>query len=339
MASMGMHKKTVLKQSFMCKGWLMLPVFAAPAVTSAQAPAYPQRPVRIIVNVSAGGGVDMLARISGAHMSATWGQPFVIDNRTGAGGAIGSELAAKAAPDGHTLLVSSNTLITTAAARGQTSQSYDPVRDFQAVTRLTANPYILCVSPALGVNSVKELIALAKTKAGGLSYGSAGNGSMLHMSGALLASMAGVAMVHIPYKGVAEVYPAVVSGQISWVHGSPISALPLIKAGRLKGIAVTSAKRARAQPDIPTVAESGVPGYEVIAWYGMLAPAKTPMSIVDKLQAEARRALQNPDVIRRMDVEGTDIVVNTPQAFAGEVKAEYEKWREVVKKTGVGTQG
>jgi tripartite-type tricarboxylate transporter receptor subunit TctC len=138
---------------------------------------------------------------------------------------------------------------------------------------------------------------------------------------------------------VIEVYPAVVSGQISWVNGSPISALPLIKSGRLKGIAVTSARRARAQPDIPTVAESGVPGYEVIAWYGMLAPAKTPMTIVDKLQAEARRALQSPDVIRRMEVEGTDIVGNAPQTFAGEVKAEYEKWRDVVKKTGLGTQG
>jgi tripartite-type tricarboxylate transporter receptor subunit TctC len=317
----------------------LLLMLAAPATLFAQAHVYPQRPVRIIVNVSAGGGVDIVARISGAHMSAVWGQPFVIDNRTGAGGAIGSELAAKAAPDGHTLLVSSNTFVTTAATRTVASQGYDPVRDFQAVSRLTSNPYIVCVSPALGVSSVKELIALAKTKPGGLSFGSAGNGSILHMSGALLSSMAGVTMVHVPYKGVAEVYPAVASGQVSWVNGSPISALPLIKAGRLKGIAVTSAKRARAQPDLPTVAESGVPGFEVIAWYGMLAPAKTPMAVADKLRAEARRALQNPDVVRRMDAEGTDIVGNTPLEFAGEVRAEFEKWRDIVRKTGLGVQG
>lgn len=319
--------------------WLLPLMMVGPAWVCAQDQAYPQRPVRIIVNVSAGGGVDIVARISGAHMSATWGQPFVVDNRTGAGGAIGADLAAKAAPDGYTLLVSSNTFVTTAAARTQASQSYDPVRDFQAVSRLTSNPYILCVGPALGVNSVKDLIALAKSKPDVVSYGSAGNGSILHMAGALLASIAGVSMVHIPYKGVADVYPAVASGQVSWVNGSPISALPLIKAGRLKGIAVTSAKRARTQPDLPTVAESGVPGYEVIAWFGMLAPAKTPLAIAEKLQAEARRALQHPDVVRRMEVDGTDIVVNTPGEFAGEVKLEFEKWRGVVKKTGMGTQG
>jgi tripartite-type tricarboxylate transporter receptor subunit TctC len=265
-----------------------------------------------------------------------WGQPFVIDNRTGAGGSIGNELVAKAAPDGYPLVVSSGTLITSAAIR---PQGYDPVRDFQAVTRLTSNPYIVCVTPALPVKSVSELITLAKTKSGGVSYGSAGTGSIVHMGSALLASMAGVNMVHVPYKGVTEVYPAVASAQVDWVIGSPISALPLIKAGRMKGIAVTSATRARAQPDLPTVAESGVPGYDVTAWFGMLAPAKTPMAIVDKLQAEAKRALQSPEVVRRMDVEGTDIVGNTPTVFAAEVKAEFDKWRGVVKKGGLGLQG
>lgn len=308
----------------------------AQTAPSGSAEAYPQRPVRIIVNVSAGGGVDSLARITGAHMSATWGQPFVVDNRTGAGGAIGSELAAKSTPDGYTLLVSSSTLITNAAIRA-TGQGYDPVQDFQAVTRLTSNPYIICVTPSLPVSSIKEMIALAKTKPGGLSYGSAGTGSIVHMGSALLVAMAGVNMVHVPYKGVAEVYPAVASGQVDWVIGSPISALPLIKAGRLKGIAVSSATRTRRQPELPTVAESGVPGYEVIAWYGMLAPAKTPMAIVNKLHAEARRALQSPEVVRRMDVEGTDIVGNTPQAFAGEIKAELDKWRAVVKQGKLGS--
>ncbi|MEQ1775832.1 MAG: tripartite tricarboxylate transporter substrate binding protein [Burkholderiales bacterium] len=314
---------------------------AALAAGSAQAQqtSYPQRPVRIIVNVSAGGGVDSLARITGSHMSAVWGQPFVVDNRAGAGGSIGNELAAKSTPDGYTLLVTSGTVITSAANRTQGPQGYDPVRDFQAVTRLTSNPYIVCVTPALPVKSIGELIALAKTKSGGVSYGSAGNGSIVHLGAALVASMAGVNMVHVPYKGVTEVYPAVASGQVDWVIGSPISALPLIKAGRMRGIAVTSAARARAQPELPTVAESGVPGYDVVAWFGMLAPAKTPMVIIDKLQAEAKRALQSPEVVRRMDVEGTDIVGNTPQAFAAEIKAEFEKWRGVVKKAGLGVQG
>lgn len=297
---------------------------------------YPQRPVRVIVNLAAGGGVDIVARIVAQHMGGVFGQTFVVDNRTGAGGAIGAELAAKAAPDGHTLLVSSNTVVTNAAIR---PQGYDPVRDFQAVTKLTSNPYFICISPNLPVANIAELLALAKTKPGALSYGSAGTGSILHMASALLVAMANVPMVHVPYKGVAEVYPAVVSGQINWVVGSPISALPYIKSGRLKGIAVTSAARTRTAPELPTVSESGVPGYEVIAWYGMLAPAKTPMDIVTKLQTESRRALQAPEVMRRMDAEGTDVVGSMPQQFSVEVKAELEKWRGLVRKTGLDRSG
>lgn len=309
---------------------------AAQPASTGSGQVYPQRPVRVIVNVSAGGGVDILARIVGAHLNATWGHPFVIDNRTGAGGSIGTEIAAKGTPDGYTLLVSSSTVITTAAIR---PQGYDPVRDFQAVTRLNSNPYIVCVSPSLPVSSVKELIAMAKSKPGGLSYGSAGTGSIVHMGSALLVAMAGVPMVHVPYKGVSEVYPAVASGQVNWVIGAPLSAMPLVRAGRLKAIAVTGLTRARVQPDLPTVHESGVPGYEVIAWFGMFAPAKTPMAIVDKLQAETKRALQAPEVIKRMDNEGTDIIGNSPQAFAAEVKTEFDKWRDLVKKLGLDRQG
>lgn len=320
--------------------YLCLSLGFATALANAQSPApptavWPQRPVRVIVNVSAGGGVDIVARIAAQHMSGVLGQTFVVDNRTGAGGMIGSELAAKAAPDGYTVLVSSNTAITTAAIR---PQGYDPVRDFQSVTKLTSNPYIICVTPALPVANMNDLIALARSKPGGLSYGSAGTGSILHMASALLVAMANVPMVHVPYKGVSEVYPAVVSGQVNWVVGSPISALPFIKSGRLKGIAVTSATRARTSPELPTVSESGVPGYEVIAWYGMFAPAHTPMPIVNRLQSESRRALQTPEVARRMDAEGTDVVGSTPQQFAIDVKAEFEKWRNLARKTGLDRQ-
>jgi tripartite-type tricarboxylate transporter receptor subunit TctC len=300
------------------------------------APAWPQRPVRVIVNVSAGGGVDMVARIAALHMGSAFGQTFVVDNRTGAGGMIGTELAAKAAPDGYTLLVSSNTAITTAAVR---KTSYDPVRDFQAVSKLTSNPYIVCVAASTPVSNMRELIALARSRPGGLTYGSAGMGSILHLASALIGAMAKAPMLNVPYKGVADVYPAGVSGQVDWVVGSPISALPFIKGGRLKGIAVTGGTRARTLPDLPTVAESGLPGYEVIAWYGMLAPAKTPMAIVDKLQGEARRALQAPPVLRRMEIEGTDVVAGTPSQFAVDVKAEFDKWRGLARKTGLGGQG
>ncbi len=319
--------------------WVLLGL-AVPMWAQAQGQAtYPQRPVRVIVNLSAGGGVDIVARIVAQHMSGAFGQTFVVDNRTGAGGAIGSELAAKATPDGYTLLVSSNTVVTTAALRTSGTQGYDPVGDYQAVTKLTSNPYLICVTPNLPVANIAELLALAKTKPGALSYGSAGTGSILHMTSALLVAMANVPMLHVPYKGVAEVYPAVVSGQINWVVGSPISALPFIKAGRLRGIAVTSATRMRTQPELPTVAESGVPGYEVIAWYGMFAPAKTPMDIALKLQTESRRGLQAPEVLRRMDAEGTDVVGSTPQQFSQEVKAEFEKWRGLARKLGLDRHG
>ena len=310
---------------------------ACPLLAHAAAPAsspekFPQRPVRIIVNVTAGGGVDAVARIAAQHYTQLWGQPFVIDNRVGAGGSIGIELVVKAAPDAYTLLVTSSGVVTNAAAR---PQSYDPIRDLQPISKLTSNPYIVILTPSLPATNIKELIALAKTKQGGVSFASAGIGSIVHMGAELLTVMAGVQMTHIPYKGVADAYPAVAAGQADWMIGSPISALPLIRAGRLKAIAVTSKTRAKALPDLPTVAESGVPGYDVVAWFGMFAPAKTPMNIVNLLSTEAHRALQTPEVAKRMEIEGTDAVGNSPQEFAQEVKVEYEKWRGLVKKTGM----
>ena len=311
---------------------IFLPVALLCAAAVAAAQPYPQRPVRVIVNVTAGGGVDSLARIVAQHNSKMWGQSFVVDNRTGAGGSIGVELVTKAAPDGYTLLVSSGTVITNAALR---PQNYDPVRDLAPVTRLTSNPYIVAVTPSLPAANVRELIALAKTKTGGVSFASAGTGSIVHMGAELLSAMVGVPMTHVPYRGVAEAYPAVASGQADWILGSPISALPLIRAGRMRGIAVTSATRSQALPELPTVAESGVPGYEVVAWFGMFAPARTPPEIIARLNAEAKRALQSPEVTRRMEVEGTDIVGNSSREFAAEVKTEFEKWRELVRKTGM----
>ena len=305
------------------------PVSAAAAEVAKD---FPTKPVRIIVNVTAGGGVDALARIAAQHYTQIWSQPFVVDNRVGAGGSIGVELVTKAAPDGYTLLVTSSGVGTNAAIR---PQGYDPVRDLQPISRLTSNPYIVILTPSLPAANVRELIALGKTKPGGVSFASAGIGSIVHMGAELITVMAGVPMTHIPYKGVADAYPAVAAGQADWMIGSPISALPLIRAGRLKAIAVTSNVRAKALPELPTVAESGVPGYDVVAWFGMFAPAHTPLAIVTQLSVEAKRALQTPEVARRMEIEGTDVVGNTPREFAAEVKAEYAKWVALVKKTGM----
>jgi tripartite-type tricarboxylate transporter receptor subunit TctC len=288
--------------------------------------------VRVIVNVSPGGGVDNVARITAQHYHAVWNQPFVVDNRTGAGGSIGIEIVAKAVPDGYTLLVCSSGLVTNAAVR---AQNYDPVRDFQPVTMITSAPYIVLTTASLPVASVKELVALARSKPGAISFASSGTGSILHLGGELLVALSGTKMLHVPYKGVADAYPAVISGDVNWVLGFPISALPLVKAGRLKAIAVTSGTRSRLLPELPTIAESGVPGYDVRGWFGMFAPTGVPGEIIAKLNAEARRALQAPEVMRRITADGAEVVANSPQEFAAEVRAEYVKWRDLVKRAGL----
>jgi tripartite-type tricarboxylate transporter receptor subunit TctC len=288
--------------------------------------------VKIVVPTSPGGATDAFARALAPRLAEAWGQTVLVENRPGANQLLGSDYVSKAAPDGHTLLVTSSGVVTNAAIR---PQGYDPVRDLQPISRLTSNPYIVILTPSLPAANVKELLALAKTKPGGLSFASAGIGSIVHMGAELLTVLAGVTMTHVPYKGVADAYPAVAAGQADWMIGSPLSALPLIRAGRLKAIAVTSAARSKALPELPTVAESGVPGYDVVAWFGMFAPARVPPEIIANLNAEAKRALQTPQVARRMEIEGTDVVGNTPKEFAVEVKAEYERWLALVRKTGI----
>jgi len=301
-------------------------------MAGAVAQPYPVRPVRVIVPLTPGGGVDTIARVIADHYSQVLGQRFIVDNRPGAGGTIGVETAAKAAPDGHTLLVSSSSMVTNAAIQ---SQRYDPIRDFQPVTKLTSNSYVVLVTPSLPVNSVKDLVALARAHPGKVTYASSGVGAVLHLGSELLCALTGVQMTHVPYKGVAEAYPAVASGLVNWVLGNPLSAAPLMKAGRVKGIAVTGAARMRALPELPTVAESGVPGYAVEAWFALFAPARVPAAIVDRLQVEAAKAIHAPEIARRFEAEGTDMIGNAPHEFAREVKAEYDKWRALVAKAGL----
>ena len=286
----------------------------------------------MVVPLTPGGGVDILARIVADHYSQVLGQRFIVDNRPGAGGSIGVETVAKAAPDGHTLLVSSSSMVTNAAIQ---AVRYDPIRDFQPVTKLTSNAYILLTTTSLPVSSVKDLVALARSQPGNVTYASSGTGGVLHLGAELLCALAGVRMNHVPYKGVADAYPAVISGQVNWVLGNPISALPLIKAGRMKGIAVSGAARMKVLPELPTIAESGVPGYAVDAWFGLFAPARVPPRIVEKLYVEASRAVRAPELERRMQAEGADVVGNPPQEFAAQVRAEFEKWRSLVAKAGL----
>jgi tripartite-type tricarboxylate transporter receptor subunit TctC len=322
------HSSFIIHRSSLVLLCGMLATVAMPAA----AQQYPVRPVRVIVPLTPGGGVDTLARIISDHFSQTLGQRFIVDNRPGAGGSIGVETVAKAAPDGHTLLVSSSSMVTNAAIQ---AVRYDPVRDFQPVTKLTSNAYILLTTTSLPVTSVKELVALARSKPGNVTYASSGVGGVLHLGAELLCALAGVQMNHVPYKGVADAYPAVVSGQVNWVLGNPISALPLMKVGRMKGLAVTGVARMKVLPELPTVAESGVPGYSVDAWFGLFAPARVPAPIIERLHAEAVKAVRAPEIERRMEAEATDVVGNTPREFSAQVRAEYEKWRSLVIKAGL----
>lgn len=311
---------------------LVFTLAVACAESRAQQP-YPQRPVRIVVNVGAGGGVDSIARVVAQHYAAVWGQSFIVDNRPGAGGSIGAETVAKAAPDGYTLLVSSGSVITNAAVR---PQGYDPVRDFQPITRLISSPYVIAATPSLPVSSIRDLVAMAKSAPSRVSFASSGGtGSITHLGPELLSLLAGATMVHIPYRGVGGAYPAVASGDANWVMGNPVSIMPMINSGRLKAIAVTSTTRLRNYPELPTVAESGVPGFEVVGWYGMFAPAGVPQEIAASLHSEARKRLQSAEIARRMEAESSEVVANAPREFASEVKAELEKWRDLVAKRGI----
>lgn len=302
------------------------------AAQASIAQSYPQRPVRIIVNVTAGGGVDATARVVAQHLASILKQPFIVDNRTGAGGSIGIELVSKSAPDGYTLLICSSGIVTNAAFR---PQNYDPIRDFQPVSNLTSTPYIVVVSPSLPVKSIKDLIDLARSKPGAVSYATSGAGSITQLGADLLPMLSGTKMLSVPYKGVADAYPAVVSGEVNWMIGAAISSLPLVKAGRLRAIAITTARRSKALPDLPTVAESGVPGYEVVGWFAMFAPARTPMALVEKLSAEAKRGLERPDFARMAEAQGTEILGSSPQELARVVKAEVEIWQKVVGNSGI----
>ena len=316
--------------------WTMMAAMAASALsasTGAYAQAYPSRAIRVIVPYVPGGGVDFVGRTIATKLADSWGNPVVVENRPGGGTNIGSEIVARAAPDGYTLLVGG--VPNTANMALYQKPPYDVIKDFAPVILLDTAPNILAVHPSVPAKSVKELIVLAKVRRGALTYASAGIGSSNHLSGELFRVLAGIDIVHIPYKGGGAAVVDLIAGQVSMYFGTTPSTLPFVKAGKLRALGVTTAKRTVAAPDLPTIAEAGLPGYEQSAWHGLLAPAGTPEAVVTKLYAEVSRLLRTPDVVERFTVQGIDVIGGSPAEFAAFIRQDVAKYAKLVKTAGI----
>ena len=305
-----------------------LVIAAHPAI----AQNFPAKSLRIVVPLAAGGPGDVLARAVGQKLSESAGQPVIVDNRPGANTNVGNEFVAKAPADGYTLLATASTLTINPALYPKLP--YDAIRDFAPITLIGSAPLILVVHPSLPVKSVKELVTFAKSRPGQLHYGSAGNGSVLHLAGEMLNTGAGIKLVHVPYKGVTNAFSDLLGGQISIMFpGAPI-ALPQVQAGKLRALATTGAARTAAASELPTVAEAGYPGYEISVWYGLLAPAGTPPAVINRLHADVSKIVQLPDIKARWATLGAEPLHNTPEQFAAFLKADLGKWAKVIRDSG-----
>ena len=310
--------------------------------SAAQAPAgtaqaYPGRPIRFISPFAPAGSTDILARLIGQKLTEAWGQPVIVENRPGAGGTTGSDAVAKSPPDGYTLLLTSSSAHAIGPAL-RAKLPYDPVRDFAAVSQVASGYNVLVVHPSLPARNVQELIALARTRPGQLTYSSGGIGTSAHIGGELFNALGKVDLVHVPYKGGAPAAVAILSGEVSLAFGSIQTVLPQVRAGRLRALATTGSKRSSAVPELPTSAEAGVPGYELNSWYGVLTTGGTPHEIVARLSAEIVRILRLPDVRERLLHEGVEPAGTTPEEFAAYIKAEIAKWTRVIKAAGARIQ-
>jgi len=306
---------------------------AALAPAAVAQPAFPTKPIRIVVPFPPGGTTDILARAAAQKMTEAWKEQAVVDNRPGAGGNIGAELVARSPADGYTLLM--GTVGTHAInASLYAKMPYDHVKDFAPVILVAAVPNVLVVHPSLPVHSVAELIAYAKANPGKLNFASSGSGTSIHLAGELFKVMAGVQMTHVPYKGSAPAIADLVGGQVQLMFDNLPSALAQIKAGKLRALAVTSAQRAAALPDAPTIAESGLPGYEASSWFGLLAPAGTPADVVAKINGEIARWLASPEAKEKLSSQGAIAAGGTPEDFARHIAAETAKWQRVVRESG-----
>lgn len=311
----------------------ILALSAAPLAALAQAQDYPNRPIKVVVPFPPGGTADIMARVVGQKMAETWGQQVVIDNRSGAGGNIAAEQVARSAPDGYTLFLCT---VGTHAIHQTLYRKlpFDPVKDFAAVGYIAGVPNVVVVHPSIPVQSVKELIAYIKARPGKINFGSPGTGSSVHLSGEMLKVMAELDMTHIPYKGNPQAVTDLMAGQIELMITNMPSAIPYIQNGRLRAIAVTTKARSPALPELPTMEEAGLPGYDAAAWFGLVSPAAVPRDIVNKLNAEVVRIVGLPDVKRNLASQGADPLVMTPDEFGAFMRAETAKWAKVVTASG-----
>ncbi|MBC7780900.1 MAG: tripartite tricarboxylate transporter substrate binding protein [Proteobacteria bacterium] len=302
------------------------------AGSKAGAQTYPAKPIRLVVPLAAGGGVDLISRLVGQKMSENLRQPVLVDNRPGASTMIGTEIVARSPADGYTLVMASS-------SHGINTSLYkvpfDPVKDFAGISLLATSPLLLVVHPSVPAKSLADLITLARKNPGKVNYGSSGNASVLHLSGEMFNVLAGVRTVHIPYKGSGPAIPAVLAGEIDMLFSTPVSTMPLVRNGRLRALATTGLNRSRVTPELPTVAEAGLAGFETGAWYALLAPAGTPPAVIERLNAEAVKAVQLPDVTSRLDGEGIEIVGSTPEQAMQYIQAQLARWAKVIKAAGI----
>ena len=308
-------------------------VFAM-AMPHAGAQSYPNKPIRLIVTFAAGGGADFMGRLIGQKLTETLGQAVIVDNRAGAGGAIGNEAAAKAAPDGYTLLLgAAGPLVISPALYAKLP--FDTVKDLAPITLLARVPFALCTHPSVPVNNVKELIALAKRRSGKLNFGSSGTAGAPHLAGELFTASAGVNMVHVPYKGLAPAITDLIGGQLDLIFADVNLVTPHVEGKRLRGLAVTGAMRSAIMPQLPTVSEAALPGYQAGTWYGVLAPSGVPREVITKLHAEISRILASSEIRERLATQGAEPAGNNPEQFATMIRAELDKWAKVVKAASI----
>ncbi len=313
-------------------GFLILLALALPSLAAQD--NYPSRPIRFIAPFSAGGGVDIVARLLAQRLTDKWGQQVIVDNRTGATGIIGTDIAAHATPDGYTLLMG-NAATHAVNVSLHKKLPYDAVKDFAPITLIARVPEMLVVHPALPAASVKDLLALAKAKPGELTFGSAGAGSPPHLAGELFQHLGKIRLVHVPYKGSAPALADLMGGQINMYFSNILSAVPFVKAGRLRGLGVSSAKRSVVAPDIPTIAEAGLPGYEDYNWYGVLAPKGTPQAIVSKLNTDIVQVIRSKDIEERLTRDGAEVIASSPAEFAAFMRTEIQKYAQIIKQSGL----